>query len=121
MTSRWIEALTGPLEEKKQYRSARARMKALAPQYRETAEALERYVLYAGGISQGDVLVAAITDLADLLEQASADGTAVRDIVGEDPVEFAEDFIANYRTGQWLEKERTRLEQAIGRATGRAS
>lgn len=121
MANRWIEAVTGPLDEKKQYRSARARMKALPPQYRETAEALERYVLYAGGISQGDVLVAAFTDLADLLEQASADRTPIRDVVGEDPVEFAEDFIANYRSGQWFEKERARLAQAIDRAAGGTS
>ncbi|MFI6793991.1 hypothetical protein [Streptosporangium canum] len=29
-------------------------------------------------------------DLADLFEQAAADGTPIREIVGEDPVEFVE-------------------------------
>ena len=36
-------------------------------------------------------------DLADLLERAAADGTPVREIVGDDPVEFAEAFAAGLR------------------------
>ena len=42
-------------------------------------------------------------DLADLFERAAADGTPIREIVGEDPVEFVETFIQNYtdrRLGQ---------------------
>jgi DNA-binding ferritin-like protein (Dps family) len=37
-----------------------------------------------------------LEDLADLFEQGAADGTPLRDVVGEDPVEFAEAFLANY-------------------------
>ena len=35
-------------------------------------------------------------DLADLFEQAAADGTPIREIVGKDPVEFVEAFAENY-------------------------
>lgn len=120
MAARWLETITGSLEQKRQYRDAQARMQALPAPYRETATALERYVLHAGGISRGDALVQAMGDLADLLEQAAADGTPIRDVVGEDPVAFAEEIIANYRDGQWLEKERTRLSGAVDRAAGDA-
>ena len=39
-------------------------------------------------------------DLADLFEQSAADGTPIREIVGEDPVEFAEAFLPNYPEGR---------------------
>ena len=38
-------------------------------------------------------------DLADLFEQGAADETPIREIVGEDPVEFVEAFLRNYPKG----------------------
>ena len=55
-------------------------------------------------------------DLADLFEQSAADGTPIREIVGEDPVEFAEAFAQNYSGGRWIDRERERLTNAIDRA-----
>ena len=43
-------------------------------------------------------------------------GTPVREIVGKDPVEFAEAFVRNYPAGQWIVRERDRLTSAIDRA-----
>ena len=40
-------------------------------------------------------------DFADLWERAVADGTPVRAIVGDDPVEFAETFLQAYSGKQW--------------------
>jgi ABC-type glutathione transport system ATPase component len=57
-------------------------------------------------------------DLAYLFEQAAADGTPIRAVVGEDPVEFAEAFLLNYSKGGWVTRERERLVNAIGRAEG---
>ena len=57
-------------------------------------------------------------DLADLFEQAAADGTPVREIVGEDPVEFAEAFLRNYPAGHWITRERDRLTRSIQQAAG---
>ena len=59
-------------------------------------------------------------DLATLLEQGSADGATVRAIVGEDPVEFAEAFLANYPQGSWISKERARLADRIATAIDEA-
>jgi len=59
-----------------------------------------------------------LNDLADLFEQSVANGTTIREIVGEDPVEFAEEFLQNYSEGQWINKERERLTDAINRAAG---
>ena len=118
MAAKWIERVTGSLEEKKRYKQHKARVAQLPPDYRTAVEALERYFMYFGGISKGDVLVALLDDLADLFEPAAADGTPIRTIVGDDPVEFAETFIANYSDGQWIGKERDRLIKAIDSVAG---
>ena len=118
MAAKWIEMVTGSLDEKKRYRQHKVRVGHLPENYRTAVEALERYYIYFGGISKGDVLVRMLDDLADLFEQAAVDGTPIRAIVGDDPVEFAETFIANYSDGQWINKERRRLADAIDRAAG---
>jgi len=113
MASKWIEALTGSLEQKKQYKQDKARIDALPDPYGAAAKALHRYLMYSGGIVDGDTLITMFGDLADLWERAAADGTPVRDIVGDDPVEFAESFARAYLGKQWIDKERARLVKAI--------
>lgn len=108
------------IEEKRRYRQYKARTAQLPRPYRMAAEALERYLIYYGAIAKGDVLVAMLSDLADLLEQAAADGTSIRAIVGDDPVEFAETFLDNYAEGQWVNRERERLVSAIDQAAAEA-
>ena len=114
----WIELVTGSLEQKRQYRQCKARIKRLPANYRTAAEALERYLIYAGGIAKGDVLVRMQSDLVDLFEQSAANGTPIRDIFGDDPVEFVEAFVANYSDGQWIDKERQRFTDAIDSLAG---
>ncbi|MVA76239.1 DUF1048 domain-containing protein [Auraticoccus sp. F435] len=118
MAAKWIEALTGSLEQKKQYRQFMARLEALPEPYRGAAKAFHRYFLHYGGFVEGDTLVTMLGDLADLWERAAADGTSVRDIVGDDPVGFAEDFTRSYEGARWIDKERQRLTEAIDRAAG---
>lgn len=116
MAAKWIEFLTGSLEQKKQYRQYKARIGALPEPYRGVAKATERYLMYAGGIVDGDTMMTMFGDFADLWERAAADGTPVRDIVGDDPAEFAETFAAAYGAKQWIDKERARLNKAVEEA-----
>jgi DNA-binding ferritin-like protein (Dps family) len=116
MAAEWIEKITGSLEQKKQYRQYKARKEQLPANYRTAIDALERYLMYFGSISKGDVLLSMLDDLADLFEQSAANGTPIRAIVGNDPVEFAEEFLRNYTQGQWINKERERLIKAIANA-----
>ncbi|PRZ40728.1 DNA-binding ferritin-like protein (Dps family) [Antricoccus suffuscus] len=120
MTAKWIEQITGSFEDKKRWRQYKARKEQLPASYRTAIDGLERYFMYAGAIVKGDVLMQMLDDLADLIEQSAADGTPIRAIVGDDPVEFAETFIANYSDGQWVNKERKRLTDAIDQAAGDA-
>ena len=114
MAAKWIEALTGSLEQKKQYREYKARIQALPEPYGTAAKAVERYLMYSGTIiTEGDILITMFGDFADLWERAAVDGTPIRDIVGDDPVEFAETFAQAYTGKQWIDKERARLTKAI--------
>jgi len=113
MAAKWIEILTGSLEQKKQYRQDKARIDALPEPYGSAAKAMHRYLMYAGGITDGETLITMFGDFADLWERAAVDETPVRDIVGDDPVEFAESFAQAYAGKQWIDKERARLTQAI--------
>jgi DNA-binding ferritin-like protein (Dps family) len=118
MAAQWIEALTGSLEQKKQYKQDKARIDALPEPYATAAQAMHRYFMYYGGITDGDTLVTMFGDLADLWERAAVDETPVRQIVGDDPVEFAETFARAYDGKQWIDKERKRLTDAIDKAAG---
>lgn len=121
MAAKWIEALTGSLEQKKQYRDAKKRIDALPEPYRTVANAQHRYTMYYGGITEGDTLVRIFVDLADLWERAAIDETPIDDIVGDDPVEFAETYAQAYGGTQWIDKERARLTQAVDDAKKRDS
>ena len=113
MVAKWIETLTGSLEQKKQYKRDKARMEALPEPYRSAAKAFARYLMYYGGLTEGDTLVTMLGDFTDLWERAALDGTPVREIVGEDPVEFAENFALAYAGTRWIDKERARLTAAV--------
>ncbi|MER5332366.1 DUF1048 domain-containing protein [Micromonospora sp. NPDC002717] len=118
MAAKWIETLVGSLEQKKQYKRHMARIEALPEPYRSAAKALQRYFMYHGGVLDGDTLIMMLGDFVDLWERAVADGTPVRAIVGDDPVEFAETFLQAYSGKQWIDKERERLRKAIDAAAG---
>ena len=91
-----IERVVGDFGDKKRWRPTRRGPSNSPTNYRTAIEALERYLTYFGAITKGDVLMSMLEDLADLFEQSAANGTPVRAIVGDDPVEFAEEFLRNY-------------------------
>ena len=80
------------------------------------ATAFNRYFMYYGGVTEGDTIVQMFVDLADLWERAAIDGTPVSQIVGEDPIEFAESFAQAYGGKRWIDKERARLNEAVDKA-----
>ena len=103
--------------DKRRYRQYKTRTELLPPNYHTAIDALERYLLYFGP-GQGDSVLSMLEDLADLFEQSAANGTPIREVVGEDPVEFAETFLQNYEKGGWVAREQERLTSAIDRVAG---
>jgi DNA-binding ferritin-like protein (Dps family) len=107
----------GWMEQKRRYRQYKARTERLPANYHSAIDALERYTQFFGP-GTGDSVLSMLEDLADLFEQGAANRTPILEIVGEDPVEFAEAFLRNYPEGQWISRERERLAGAIERAAG---
>ena len=103
--------------EKRRWREYRGRVKQLPENYREALDAVQHYLMYFGP-ADGKSAAQMFDDLADLFERAAVDGTTIREIVGEDPVEFADAFAENYRTGGWVTRERDKLIKAIDHAAG---
>jgi DNA-binding ferritin-like protein (Dps family) len=111
----FISKVIGP---KRRWRATKARTRELPESYRTAVEALQRYLMYCGPGGDGAEAATMFEDLVDLFEQSAANGTPIRKIVGEDPVEFLETFVRNYPDGQWRIRERKRLTSAIERAAG---
>ena len=106
-----IDKLIG---DKRRWRQYKSRIRELPENYRAAVEALERYLMHLGP-ADGESAMKMFEDLADLFERAAADATPIREIVGENPVEFIEAFAANYRKGGWVTREQERLLNAIDR------
>lgn len=103
--------------DKKRWRAYRARVKALPPNYQTAVEGIQRYLMYFGAVD-ADSANSLFEAVIDLFEQAAADGTAIREIVGDDPVEFVDDLVRNYRKGGYVEREQQKLIRAIDEAAG---
>jgi DNA-binding ferritin-like protein (Dps family) len=117
MTMSISKFTTKVIGDKRRWRQYKARTRQLPDNYRAAVDALERYLMYLGP-ADGNSAASMFEDLADLFEQSAADGTPIREVVGEDPVEFIEAFLRNYPEGQWRSRERERLISAIERAAG---
>ena len=75
--------------DKRRWREYKARTRQLPENYRAAVDAFERYLMYLGP-ADGDSAASMFEDRADLFEQSAADGTPIRAVVGDDPIEFIE-------------------------------
>jgi DNA-binding ferritin-like protein (Dps family) len=110
----FISRVIGP---KRRWWAYKARVRQLPPNYRAAVDAIERYLMFFGSLDANSA-ESLFEDVADLFERAAADGTPIREIVGDDPVEFVEALVANYSKGGYVTRERERLVNAIERAEG---
>ncbi|WP_329572212.1 DUF1048 domain-containing protein [Kitasatospora sp. NBC_01266] len=116
--SGFISKVIGP---KKRWRAYKARVKELPANHRAAVEAIERHLMHFVP-TDGESNASMFEDLADLFEQAAADGTPIREIVGEDPAEFVEAFAQNYSEGGYVPaRARKRLTDDLARAEAEVS
>jgi DNA-binding ferritin-like protein (Dps family) len=104
--------ITKVVGDKRRWREYKARVRRLPPNYRAAVDAFERYLMYFGLVDVNSAC-SLFEDLADLFERAAADETPIRDIVGEDPVEFVEALKRNYPNGGYVAREQERLVKAL--------
>lgn len=103
--------------DKRRWRAYKARVRALPENYRTAVEGIERYLMYFGAVD-GDSAASIFEDVAELFEQAAADGTPIRSVVGSDPVEFVNALVRNYTQGGYVQREQDRLIATIAAAAG---
>ncbi len=113
-----MSVFTKIIGDKRRWRAYKARTRQLPENYRTAVDAVEHYLMYFGP-ADGESAAVMFEDLAELFERAAADGTPIRDIVGEDPVEFVDEFRQNYMGDRgWIAREQKKLTDAIARAAG---
>ncbi|MER6049287.1 DUF1048 domain-containing protein [Streptomyces sp. NPDC001793] len=111
----FLSKVIGP---KRRWWAYKARVKELPENYRTAVDAIERYLMHFVP-TDDDSASSAFEDLVDLFEQAAADGTAIRDVVGDDPAEFVEEFAQNYTAGGYVPaRARKRLAEVMERVAG---
>ncbi len=101
--------------DKRRWRHYKERTRQLPENYRLAVEGVERYLMHFG-VLDADKAASLFEDVADLSERAAADGTPIREIVGDDPVDFVEGLIRNYDKGGYIAREQERLVRTIERA-----
>jgi DNA-binding ferritin-like protein (Dps family) len=102
-------------DEKKRYQQYKARKEQLPASYREAVDAVERYALRFGP-GTGETVVTMLEDLIEIVEHGMKGGAPVREIVGDDPVRLADDFLKNYPANPSAAKEQQRLADTINHA-----
>ncbi|WP_327581841.1 DUF1048 domain-containing protein [Nonomuraea sp. NBC_00507] len=108
----FIARMIGP---KRRWRQYKARVGQLPPDYRTAVEAIERHMMHFVP-TDGDSDASRFEKLAALFEQAAANGTPIREIVGQDPVKFVEEFVRDYSDGGYVPaRARKQLTDAIAR------
>lgn len=101
------------LADKKRYKQFLKDTQALPVPYAETVNALTKYIWnFAGSGAAMEVL----EEVLHIFQESSVENVSVRQIVGEDPVEFAENIMSQYPEQLWLIKYRNRLRQKVAEA-----
>lgn len=104
-----INTIIGGLKEKKRYRMAEKRAKALPTEYADAYKEIKHYIWGTSGILTIDPLVS----LTDILEEAAADGKPVLDITGPDVAAFADELVRGEKS--WKDQQRKKLNGNINK------
>ena len=104
-----IEKLIGDLNEKKRYRDAEKRAIALPKEYSNAYKDIKQYLWSVSGIMSIEPLVS----LADMLEEAAANGRKVVDITGLDVAAFADELAKG--ESSYKEDQREKLNKKFAK------
>ncbi|GLX95082.1 DUF1048 domain-containing protein [Herbidospora sp. NBRC 101105] len=79
------------IEGKRQWRAHVARVKALPPDYQIVHKEMQRYFFKVGSAEL-------LSGVLDFFEEGVADGTGVRELIGDDVAAFCDGLIGDTRT-----------------------
>ncbi|MCI1983924.1 MAG: DUF1048 domain-containing protein [Bifidobacteriaceae bacterium] len=106
---------------KKRYNAYKKVKATLPDDYREAMDALEKYMW---NFAKNDDFMDVLNDVLQMFQENVGDGStprpSVRSIVGEDPVEFADEIMAQYPNALWIINYRNKLRDAMKRVEANA-
>lgn len=109
-----FSGMTTMIQDKKRYKRFLQATQALPAPYAETLQALQRYIW---NFAKSGAIMDALEALLHMFQESAAEGVPVRQVVGDDPVEFAENIMAQYPDDLWLVKYRDQLRRSVEEAS----
>lgn len=107
------EFLTHMIQDKKRYKKFLKETQALPTPYAKTLMALQQYLW---NFARSGNMMAPLEELLHLFQESAAENVPVSQLIGDDPMTFATDFMAQYPEELWLIKYQNQLRQAVKEA-----
>lgn len=97
------------IESKKRYKEYKNAKEQLPTDYAKAMDALEKYMF---NFAKGDGFMEVIYQVLDLLVENSNDQVPLKQVIGEDPVAFADEIMAQYPDELWIVKMQNQLRKS---------
>lgn len=101
------------IEDKKRYKQFKSDVQALPEAYAQTLTALQTYIW---NFAKSGAMMNVLEEILHMFQESAAENVPVKQLIGDDPVEFAENIMAQYPEELWLIKYRTRLREQVKKA-----
>ncbi|MDT2595508.1 DUF1048 domain-containing protein [Enterococcus dongliensis] len=98
--------------EKKRYKDYLKAKEELPKEYGQALTALDHYMM--NFVGSGDFM-GIFEDLLQLFADGAAEGRSISELVGNDPVKFADEIMAEYPEVLWYSKTRKKLKNEFER------
>lgn len=96
--------------DKQRYHQFQRDVAALPQPYAATLQALEKYMW---NFAKGEGFMDALEAILHLFQESAADQVPVTQVIGDDPVKFCDDIMAQYPNDLWLITYQNRLRQQV--------
>ncbi|HBF74219.1 MAG TPA: hypothetical protein DDW71_03070 [Lactobacillus sp.] len=105
--------LNNIIGDKKRYKQFKQEVEALPKAYAETFNALQSYIW---NFAKNGAMMDVLEEMLHMFQESAAEKVPVNQLIGDDPVDFAENIMAQYPDELWLIKYRTRLREQVKKA-----
>lgn len=98
------------IESKKRYKEYKLNKGNLPKDYQEAITALEKYMF---NFAKGENFMVVLEDVLGIFQEAALDNLNILEVVGENPVIFADTIMAEYPEELWIVKYQNKLKDSF--------
>lgn len=102
--------ITKLIGDKKAYKKFKAEVAQLPNEYQIAFNSLQKY-MWNFGKSAGFQVV--FDDLLHLFQESAMENIPLKDVIGEDPVQFADELMSQYPDELWIIKMQNKLRAEL--------